>query len=191
MEILEHSFGSLFRTPKAPLFYHPPFSHMQQCVIRPLSTLKGQGISRIPGLATYFRPWLYKGGSQRNKIWSNVIIGKVLTRKKCLWWGKGARKTSVGNKELRSFTLNNLGGGRERVKDAETRIPSRRTDRFHIGFLPKSFSLLKLLVNDNRRTDVWNEIQPLFNRILRNVKLPSKWKLCQKAWEYDRHGFNP
>ena len=60
----------------------------------------------------------------------------------------------MGNKELRSFTLNNLGGGRERVKDAETRIPSRRTDRFHIGFLPKSFSLLKLLVNDNRRTDV-------------------------------------
>ena len=43
----------------------------------------------------------------------------------------------MGNKELRSFTLNNLGGGRERVKDAETRIPSRRTDRFHIGFLPK------------------------------------------------------
>ena len=60
----------------------------------------------------------------------------------------------MGNKELRSFTLNNLGGGRERVKDAETRIPSRRIDRFHIGFLPKSFSLLKLLVNDNRRTDV-------------------------------------
>ena len=26
--------------------------------------------------------------------------------------GKGARKTSVGNKELRSFTLNNLEGGR-------------------------------------------------------------------------------
>ena len=71
--------------------------------------------------------------------------------------GGGARKTSVGNKELRSFTLNNLGGGRERVKDAETRIPSWKTDRFHIGFLQreaKSFSLLKLLVNDNRRTDV-------------------------------------
>ena len=72
--------------------------------------------------------------------------------------GKGVRKTSVGNKELRSFTLNNLGGRRERVKDAETKIPrSWKTDRFHIGFLPreaKSFSLLKLLVNDNRRTDV-------------------------------------
>ena len=26
-------FLSLLRTPKAPLFYHPPFSHMQQCVI--------------------------------------------------------------------------------------------------------------------------------------------------------------
>ena len=26
--------------------------------------------------------------------------------------GKGVRKTSVGNKELRSFTLNNLEGGR-------------------------------------------------------------------------------
>ena len=56
--------------------------------------------------------------------------------------GKGARKTSVGNKELRSFTLNNLEGRRagERVKDAETRIPSSwKADRFHIGFLQNHF----------------------------------------------------
>ena len=56
--------------------------------------------------------------------------------------------------------------------------PAGRQTDFILDFFSeaKSFSLLKLLVNDNRRTDVWNQIQPLFDRTLRNVLL-GKWKL--------------